>query len=449
MYAPVHTNRSDQRRFMPCRLGTTLAITLAAALAPQSAWAEFGPPTNLSRAGQDSHLPQVAMNARGDALVVWWRRDLRGEKIQARARSAAGEFGPIEVVSPHGEPASSPKVAIRANGDALIVWASSDGGSNTLLKARARSAAGTFGPVHTLSPAGQDVLFYQVAMDADGDALVVWLQQDRFTTYRRVARPLSAAGMLGPQQGLSPAHHDGASAPLFAMDAHGRALIVWPREDRIQGRSRSSAGVLGPIRALSLAGRNVGGPHPVAMNAKGDALVAWTRRSRRGGAYTIEARARPAAGVFGPIEMLHTAELVFNCQIAISASGDGLFVWEIYDGSNRRIQARARSALGVLGPVQNLSPPGQVGSDPKVVMNGDGSALVVWQRWLDGVEPPVQVQARTRSADGILGPVQTLSQPVQDGSYQQAATDGRGRALVVWRHVDRMGNVRVQAVDGP
>jgi hypothetical protein len=59
----------------------------------------------------------------------------------------------------------------------MIVW-QQDNGTNYRIQARGRSAAGVLQPVHTLSEAGQDAQFPQVAMDADGRALAVWYRSD-------------------------------------------------------------------------------------------------------------------------------------------------------------------------------------------------------------------------------------------------------------------------------
>ncbi len=107
-------------------------------------------PLTLSSAGQSATDPQVAVDADGDAIFSWARSDGTNQRIQARARSAAGALGAVETVSGAGQNAFSPRVAIDDDGDAVFVWARSDG-TNQRIQARARSAAGVLGPVQTLS----------------------------------------------------------------------------------------------------------------------------------------------------------------------------------------------------------------------------------------------------------------------------------------------------------
>ena len=76
--------------------------------------------------------PQVAVDADGDAVVVWTRLD--GSAIaQARRISAAGLLGPVLDLSPHGEDASGPQVAIDAGGNAIALWYRSNVGALQVL----------------------------------------------------------------------------------------------------------------------------------------------------------------------------------------------------------------------------------------------------------------------------------------------------------------------------
>ena len=85
--------------------------------------------------------------------------------------------------------------------------------------------------------------------------------------------------------------------------------------------------------------------------------------------------------------------------LAVDADGDALYTWQVSDGTNRRVQARARSAAGVLGRVRTVSAAGQDARDPQVAAEPDGDAVFTWAR-SDGTS--FRVQARTRTAAGAL-----------------------------------------------
>jgi hypothetical protein len=65
-------------------------------------------------------------------------------------------------------------------------------------------------------------------------------------------------------------------------------------------------------------------------------------------------------------------------MVAIDNNGNGLAVWERFDGANFRVQARTRSASGVLGSVQDLSAAGQNAEEPQVGIDANGKGVAVW-----------------------------------------------------------------------
>ena len=126
----------------------------------------------LSASGQ-SALPQVAVDADGDAVFTWTRFDGTNDRVQARARSAAGALSDVQDLSDPGHNAGYPQVAVDADGDAVFTWRRSDGanapgrGADPLRRGRPE-------PLTTLSDPGQSAFLPQVAVDAEGDALVAW-----------------------------------------------------------------------------------------------------------------------------------------------------------------------------------------------------------------------------------------------------------------------------------
>jgi hypothetical protein len=145
----------------------------------------------LSAPGQNAGGPQVAVDAAGDAVFTWDRSDGTYSRVQARARSAAGVLSPVQTLSAPGQHAGAPQVAVDTDGDAVLTWARSDG-TNTRVKARARTAAGILSPVQTLSAPGHNAGLPQVGVDTDGDAVVTWWRFDGDGTNNRVQ------GAVGP-----------------------------------------------------------------------------------------------------------------------------------------------------------------------------------------------------------------------------------------------------------
>jgi len=416
-------------------------IALAAALASSAAWADFGSPVTLSPASSHASGAEVVVDADGNAFVVWEQLDGANASIQARARAAGGALGPIARISPVGRDAFDPKVAIDAEGDALVVWRRGSFKKGTpRIQARARSAAGELGPIKTLSDPDQTSFGAEVAVDPDGRALVVW-QIDDGTFDRIQARFRSASGALGPIETLSPPGRN-AYRPQVAIDADGDALVIWRGYDgmeevQVQGRARSRPGRWGPVRTFSAGGVDLEPPE-VAMESDGDALVVWQADDG------IQGRARSAGGGLGPLETFSKAGGRIP-EVAIDADGDAVIVWRRSDGTNDLIYARIRFANGDLGETENLSAAGRNADLPEVGVAADGDAVVVWERFNGTIN---RVQARTLSAAGALGPIETLSAAGGTAGLPQVAVNADGEAVAVWGRHDG-AHFRVQAAVGP
>jgi 6-phosphogluconolactonase (cycloisomerase 2 family) len=310
-----------------------------------------------SPAGQLAQLPQVAVDQDGDAVFVWRRLDGTTDcggvacyRIQARARSAAGVLSAVQNVSAAGQHAGDPQVAVDQSGNAVFVWKRFDG-ANDRIQARARSAAGALGATQTLSDVGQHAGDPQVAVDPNGNAVFVWRRLDGTTDcdgggcflVQAIAR--SAVGALSPVQTLSAGGQD-TFGPQVAVDQSDNAVFVWQRLDgaeyRIQARARSAAGALSATQNLSAAGQPARLPQ-VAVDSSGTAVFVWKRfdgTSPGSCCHRIQARARSAAGALDAIQTLSAAgQQADGPQVAVSPGGTAVATWWRSDGANNRVQA--------------------------------------------------------------------------------------------------------------
>lgn len=429
------------RRLLDGSRWAALAALLAASVVAVPARADFGAPVNLSKPNESAAYPQIGMDADGNAVIVW--QNFNNGEVQARRRTATGAFSAVQTIIG----GQIPQIAVDAQGNAVIVWFRFDG-ANTRIQARRRSAAGALSAVQTLSAAGRSADSQQVAIDADGDAVIAWRRWDGLN-WRIQARRRAATGVLGPIETLSGPGQD-ATEPQVAVDASGDAVIVWYRSDgtnqRIQARALSAAGVLGPLQTLSQAGQNALNPQ-VAVSAGGKAVIVWQRFVE--GHWRIQARTRSPGGGLSAIQTLSAdSGSASDPQVGLDANGNAVIVWvRGTPVSPGRVQVRRRSAAGALSGVQTLSAASsQSAFEPEVAVDAGGDAVIVWRRF-DGSN--WRIQARTRSAGGALGPIQTLSATGQTATAAQVAADQSGDAVAVWYRPDAAGFQRVQATAGP
>lgn len=138
-----------------------------------------------SRNGNQVQSPQVAIDARGETIVVWTRCDTTGDACRhepvvgsyvvqaAIARSGTRFAAPIDLSAP-GEDSTNPRIAVDRAGDAVVVWLRSprDYTHGTIQEA-ARIAGRGFGPPIDLAADGQDPI---ITSDAAGQMLIAWNQ---------------------------------------------------------------------------------------------------------------------------------------------------------------------------------------------------------------------------------------------------------------------------------
>ena len=441
MTKPTSTSRTPVRTL---GLSVALALGLGTLTLPAEAVATWTTPVSLSTSGQDAFAPSVAMDDSGDAVFAWRRSDGSNERIEAQTRAADGTLGPIQRVSRAGQPATGVQVDMDADGDAVLVWVRSDGADDRV-QARTLSSAGALGVIRTLSDPGEDAVWPRVAVDADGDAAIVWRRSDG--THERVeAVTLTAAGTRSPVRRLSAAGQD-ALDPQLAINDAGDAVCTWFRsdgtDDRVQARVLRSTGILSPIHTLSDPGGDAHDPD-VAVEDDGDAYLSWSRWD--GSSFRIQAQMLWADDTVGVMHTISDAgDNAHGPEVAVDDQGDAVIAFDHTDGVTRRVQAVKMSPSDTVGTPETLSDTGQDASLPQVAVDDNGDGVVTWKRF-DGADD--RTQAATMAFTGQFGTPSTLSDAGEYGGPGAVAIDADGDALVAWNRSDGTDE-RVQFSSGP
>lgn len=403
----------------------TLAATVTVALAAGASSAHA------------ARSPQVAVSPDGTAHIGW----VEGLATE-RAWTPGGALTDAQYLSNAGSQVLDIDVATDASGASYFVWRRQRGGVATV-EGRRRGPDGSLGPILALSSTLYTSHSARVAVDPDGNATFVWWRPAGTTEYIH-ARRLPAGGTLGPTLTLTPPGYQ-SRRPDVAMDANGTALVVWDRHASsgegndyvVQSRRVTSDGALGATQTLSGPASLIESPQ-VAMDAAGNALVGWIRpESDRDD--VPEVRRRSASGGLGPVQTVapptrHARDL----RLAMSPSGSAMIVWARFVGDFQEVQGRHRSAGGGFGSIITLSSTtdGRDAGFPQAAMDADGDALVVWERHSPGSGAPeaaAAIQARRRSSAGAVGPLQSVSALVgveQTNPAVGVAPDGT--ATIAW-----------------
>jgi hypothetical protein len=372
-----------------------------------------------------SDQPQIAVDRDGNAHFTW-RHTTGVDMVKTRKRNANGTFGAVQDLSFAGTNAERPQVAVDPQGDAYFVWIQHTF-ANSIVRARKREASGTLGAAQDLSPAAGNAYTPELAVDPQGNAYFVWT---RFNGTHSIVqtRKRNANGTLSPVQDLSAAGRH-AFEPQVAVDAQGNAYFTWRRENGsnsiAQFRRRLANGTLGPAQNLSVAGKNAYLPQ-VASTPQGAVHFVWQLE----GFDPVQTR-RLAAGSLGATQDLSPPGQAGTPGLALDPQGNASFVWR----RDSVIETRRRAASGALSEVQEVGGHGGGFDPPKVAVDPTGTANFVWQSRDAGLDPPLAIFTRRRTAEGLLGSAERLSPNVSgvDADQSQLGVDPLGNAYFVWR----------------
>jgi PKD domain len=280
-------------------------------------------PAKLSEPGQSATFPTVAVDERGDAIVAWTRFDGADEIVQATFRPAGGSFEPTASVSAAGGSAATPRVAIDAAGDATVVWERNNGVNEIVEEATRPAATGKFAPAVALSNPAEGAIQPSVAVNAEGDTAVAWVRVGASNVTQATVRP--AGGKFSEPANLS-GNGFNADHPQVALDGRGDPTVVWARtlgfEIVVEYANGTPVGAFSPPEGLAFEAW-----YPsIAEDAAGDTLVGYaTVRTPTAGAVF-----RPAGGAFGAGQQISPAGQIVDggpggFNVAMSGDGDGVY----------------------------------------------------------------------------------------------------------------------------
>jgi hypothetical protein len=297
-----------------------------------------------------------------------------------------------------------------------------------------RSPSGWSRPV-TVAPGAS---LARVVTDQRGNSLIFWNRHGTF-----FVRPFSWAGALGVTQVVWPSAmgavqgQDGYVSAVYGS-RNGQVLMTWQRE-RDQAffmRTRSRTGVLGPLLqpAAPSGGKNLIIVDGLVAN-DGTATVL----------FIVEMHATPTGGTPYPFLALYLQQILptgassppvlidegnSSYDVTSEASQEGK-VLGVDDAGNvdmlwlrtpnaggaccTQLWSRSYSSAGLLSPAQSVSPANTnvlfYNQPAYLTVDGSGTQTFVWRRPFDlsATHTQQDIEARSKTATGILGPVLTLS----------------------------------------
>ena len=174
--------------------------------------------------------PQIAESTHGDVVAVWEQFDGARHSIWGNSRRAHQEWGRAHLIQTSGTGHSySPRVAVNALGQAAAVWVQMDSALQTygIWSSRLEPGAGWGAAVQVERGNVGPTYAPGIAIDDRGHAVAAWQQSDGSRVNVRASWFTPGAGW-GQASPLEQGKGD-LGMPQVAMDAGGNALVVWPR----------------------------------------------------------------------------------------------------------------------------------------------------------------------------------------------------------------------------
>jgi hypothetical protein len=267
-------------------------------------------------------------------VVIW--TDEAGMHAAARA-AGKRRFGPAQVI---GQTQADPQVTVGASGTATAAWAADAHG--TWKVGASASAAGTaFGSAVTLKIPGLGKAKPVIGVDGRSAVTAAWSARGRV-----MAATCSAAGHCGTAHALSPAQ-ESASDPQVAVAADGSAVVAWKSADGVSAAvRRGHSAFRSPGQLAKLDSGVKAGDLAVAIGPDGDAAALWTVQGPGGDRVQAALRHGPRArfAAASPLTPPIAGATWSNPQVELDARGNAIAVWGATINGSPSIQAATYDA---------------------------------------------------------------------------------------------------------
>lgn len=243
-----------------------------------------------------------------------------------------------------------PQIGADNDGNLIAVFLVDDGGFRSLYASYYNASTGSWG-AETLLENGSAGYAGEpdVAFDDNGNAIVVWAQNDG-TRYNIYANHYSAStGSWGTETLIESGNAGDAYAPQIAFDNSGNAIVVWRQHDgtydSVYANRYTPAGGWGSEELIESGSEDVQNPI-IAVDHAGNAIVGWSQSNSAYHNILIN-RYTPTGG-WGTAATIAIGNNgnggALDPQLAIDATGNATLVWREFDGSKSSIYANRYTA---------------------------------------------------------------------------------------------------------
>jgi hypothetical protein len=420
-------------RFLLC----SLAVYLSPAV-QQPLQADWSKPITIAAPGFVDR-PQVAINKKGEAIVVFAGSEVGFSNLQIEAatlKKGVPSTPHIFQLS-NSFNADFPKVAINKHGNAALAWVevtNIDSGANQLVASSYVNGRWSNPTVLTdtnttriSTPSSPTIP--GVTLDASGNGLAVWLDVNDSTLVKTI-RASRLEKRKWKQAETIFNTSDDLNFPVLAGNSKGDVLVAWV--DFSTSLLQAAQFKDGVWQVKTFANSNVqteeqGEGTPliaVAINESGDGVIAWADKT-----VAIQA-VRLVDGEWRKSKTLSDFSLgePMSLDVALDDDGEAVVIWNINTTlaqASRLVNGRWQNPVTLIGPVLD----GANVTSTLVGIDSDANAAAVFQQVSNSGNNQIEARILNR---GKWRPFMLLSDPDLTSALPQIAMNPSGKAVVVW-----------------
>ncbi len=402
----------------------------------------------------------LAYNGHGDAIAIWTLNDGTNQLIFSGIlpNNSSTWSAPVRV-SPLGEDAFNPSLAVNANGYAVVVWNTFTLPATAAVKAAVLNTvtnpAGPWAQTANLSNPSNTSVLPQVTIDSSGNAVAAWItftsEEETFIEGALLPFPLLAWTPTTPL--TSPSSN--ADSVVLKTDAVGATLAIWVEFTTTSTSVIKSASL--PkltttwlnTTAISASDGTAFGPD-LALDINGNGVAVWTdyKGNDRNGFFIIESASYTKASTsWGAVTQVSLDnEDSFTPKVKIGTDLKAIAVWcggpNLDTGVIEAAYLNSNASAWVQYPY--LTTADHDSSLPVIDIDPSNNAIVVWVEELKpskgcraasqtGTLFTIQSAILRAGTSAWLRTPQISSNADSDAYFPLVALDGNTNAVALWK----------------
>ncbi len=428
--------------------------------------------------GPDSN-PKLVTDGQGGAIITWQdNRNGFDAFIYAQATDTAGTVNWTQngvVICPPVSNQNNPELVSDGQGGAIITWQDNRGNINNYYNIYAQAIDST-GAVEWDIPYGVNICTAssnrynpQIVSDGQGGAIMTWQDGRSWTDWDVYAQAIDSTGAVKWTSNGVGVYVGNTTSVLYTnqqlvSDGQGGAIIAW-QDDRNHGvpyiyaqAINNSGTVQWTHNGVAICTTVNNFNSKLVSDGQGGAIITWQDKRRGSSFYDVYAQAIDSTGAVKWTQngvVISTTTAIFslptNPQLVSDGQGGAIITWQDYrNGHYYEVYAQAIDSTGTVKWTQNgvAISIASTASSPQLVSDGQGGALITWQDYRNDTG---DIYAQAIDSTGTIKWTQNgvAISIASTASSPQLVSDGQGGAIITWQddRNDSHGDIYAQYVD--